>query len=238
MVKKTKEGFYQSTLLESIHGLRHGFSTRAFGDMRNRNSVQSFLTLVGLKNTYVYPQQTHGDGVITVINEKDMIPNVDGLVHQGNNPISLSVRVADCVPILATDLTRRIIGVAHAGWKGTQKNISLKLVHAMKKQGAKPRDIFVSVGPHIGICCYTVSEERASMFRNYSDDKAMVHIENEWHLDIGYVNNLQLLECGVTKNHIDTSPACTSCQVHEFFSFRKDTKESFGEMVGVIGFST
>jgi len=54
-------------------------------------------------------------------------------------------------------------------------------------------------------------------------------------LDIGYVNLLQLRKSGIPNTHIDARVMCTSCQHNLYYSFRKDTKETFGEMLGVIG---
>lgn len=236
MLQKTNRGYYQSTLLGDIPHLRHGFSTRGLGDMRNEGVKESFLTLVGVSKDCVYPQQVHGDGIALVKKEKESIAGVDGLVFVGDVGKALSVRSADCAPILAVDPVKNVLGVAHAGWKGTHKKISKKLIDTLKKQGSYPRDMYVSIGPHICKGCYTISKGRARLFSDYIDPKALSYVDGQWHLNIGYLNYLQLCDAGVPSNHIDISSLCTSCQHDDFFSYRKDTKESFGEMVGVISF--
>lgn len=242
MNQKQPNGFYQSTLLNKIPNLVHAFSSRRLNDMRDEKNRKSFLATLGLKRKIlVQPEQVHGGEVSTVSYARSdgIINDADGLVSKiGNSTLLLGVRTADCLPILAVDPIEKIIGVAHAGWRGTLAGISISLIDTFIKVGSKPKNIFVVIGPHIGMCCYDVPEERAKRFRSIfeNDPKAVSQIQDRWYIDIGYLNYKQLLVQGVTPEHIDASPTCTSCQHDEFFSYRKDTKETFGEMMGVIGF--
>ena len=106
----------------------------------------------------------------------------------------------------------------------------------MKKAGADEKNIFVSIGPHIGMCCYNVLPDRAEAFEKSfgTDEKIAAKIQGEWHLDIGYANLELLRKAGVPAKHIDAPVFCTSCQVDRFNSFRKDPKERFGVQLGVI----
>lgn len=188
-----------------------------------------------LNTDIAVPQQIHGTR-IAVVTKKDQgktIPGVDGLVSKD---IAIGVSFADCVPILAVDPQAKIIGTAHAGWKGTLGGIACELIAAMEKNGTDAKNIYISIGPHIGMCCYNVKENRATAFQNKfgNDEKIAARIDGEWHLDIGYVNYLELLRSGIAKEHIDAPPSCTSCQVAEFHSFRKDSKDTFGVQLGVI----
>jgi len=63
------------------------------------------------------------------------------------------------------------------------------------------------------------------------------YIEGAWRVDIGWANYRQLTDAGVKPEHIDAPPTCTFCQIDTYFSFRKDSKETFGEIMGVIGFA-
>lgn len=141
--------------------------------------------------------------------------------------VFVGVLVADCVPILMVDPKKRIVAAIHAGWRGTLGNIAASAVKIIGK------DIFVSIGPHIGPCCYTVPKDRADSF----NDTCTYFDGANWHLDLGCANRLQLTEAGVPAAHIDTPVVCTSCQSDIFYSYRKDTKEAFGEMLGFVGFS-
>jgi YfiH family protein len=212
--------------------------------MRNIVRRNNFISKLGIQTDHaVFPQQVHGSAVYCV-KAKDFgstIANNDGLVyknHGGKNAMILGVHTADCVPILAIDSKVNIIGTAHAGWKGTLGTIARELIIAMKKLGADVNNIYVSIGPHIGMCCYNIMDDRARVFQKQFgiNEKITGRIQGEWHLDIGYANYQTLLESGVAGDHIDASVTCTSCQVKEFYSYRKDTKETFGEQIGFIGF--
>lgn len=205
--------------------------------MREEHTRASFLETLHLDiHDLVRPQQIHGSAVHIVTDRKKReIPGVDGVVSRLPG-IVLGVLTADCVPILMRDRKKHVIGAVHAGWKGTLGNIAEVAVKAMEKCGSLSRDIEVSIGPHIGGCCYTVPDERAQQFHGaYGTDDRIAFLEQgTWHLDIGYVNWLQLRSTGVLSEHIKAPVVCTSCRSDIFYSYRKDTKESFGEMLNVI----
>lgn len=203
----------------------------------NKN-LNKFLSLFGQnKENLIMMEQVHGNR-IKLVNDKDkgkVLSGIDGMVC--NQPgITLGVKVADCLPILFYDKEKKVIGVAHAGWKGTLKRISQSMVKKMKLLGAKPENILVGIGPYIGSCCYTISNERADKFKKeFGNLKGMVIVNSEGiHLDLKAPTVVQLVKRGVRKN-IDLALACTACQNSEFFSFRRNRGKDFGEILGVIG---
>ena len=208
------------------------FSTRHDGDVRRKKM-----------DATIFAEQIHGN-TIARVTEKDKgktIPGADGLVYKQNGRISvhLAVRVADCVPIVAWDTDASVIGVAHAGWKGTLGHIAGNLISAMRKEGADPKKIHVSIGPHIGMCCYNVSAARAGTFlKEFGTDKAASFFENAWHVDIGWANYSELMRAGVLPENINAPIVCTSCQADRYFSYRKDTQDTFGEQMGTIWIET
>ncbi len=218
----------QSNLLTTL-GIVHGYSTK-------NESREKFLERLGIKNKdIVMGQQAHGTKIVEV-NDRDkgkILPGIDGLISRS---IPIGVTFADCVPILAVDPKARVIGCAHAGWKGTLAGIARELIISMKHTGASEMNIFVSIGPHIGMCCYNVLEDRARAFQKQFGDNEKIagKIQGEWHLDIGYANYTTLIDSGIKKDHIDAPPMCTSCQVAEFHSFRKDPRDKFGVQLGAI----
>lgn len=241
MLNVSPFGIYQSTLLLSVKEIVHGYSSRRLGDMRKREAREKFLSLLpGNPARVVFAEQVHGNTIqiISGIDGKKEIPQTDGLVSKRNGTLaSLAVRIADCVPILAVDQQALVIGAAHAGWKGTLGGIAIRLIETMKTSGADSKRILVSIGPHIGMCCYSVPEDRARTFTQvFHHDPAVVSSrEGHMYVDLGYANYLQLVKAGILPQHIDAAISCTSCQVDTFFSFRRDTKETFGKMLGVIG---
>src|SRR3990170_5958516 len=73
--------------------------------------------------------------------------------------IAIGVLTADCVPILLADPVKKIIGVVHAGWKGTAKGVVQKTVETMVKQfGSDKKALLAAIGPSIGSCCYKVDD--------------------------------------------------------------------------------
>ena len=90
-----------------------------------------------------------GDGLIT---------NVPGML--------LTVRTADCVPVLIADRKKRAVGAFHAGWRGTLARIVEKGVGEMRRQfGSDPADLVAAIGPCIHACCYEVSDDFPDKFR-------------------------------------------------------------------------
>ena len=60
-------------------------------------------------------------------------------------------------------------------------------------------------------------------------------INDAWHIDIGQANVRELQGAGILEENIDLFDLCTSCNSKSLFSYRKDSQESYGEMVGIIG---
>lgn len=80
--------------------------------------------------------------------------------------ILLSVRVADCLPVLIADKARRAVAAVHAGWRGGVQRIIEKSVGEMRRTfGCEPRDLVAALGPSIRACCYEVGEEVVDMYR-------------------------------------------------------------------------
>jgi len=232
------DGFgYQSTLLSAFHNVIHGFSVRSMGDMKDSTkNRESYSHALGILAPPVLAEQVHGNRICLIDEDlQNVVLGVDGLLSRG---IPIAVVAADCVPVLLVDSAFHICAVVHAGWQGTLGGIVTNAVDRMVECGASLDAIVACIGPHIGMCCYDVPEERASLFaKEYIDLPQVVSFfEGKWHLDIGCANYLQLVTSGILPDNIDAPPMCTSCQVNEFFSYRKDTKDTYGEIMGVIGF--
>ncbi|MBI5019641.1 peptidoglycan editing factor PgeF [Candidatus Gottesmanbacteria bacterium] len=232
-------GAYQSHLFTGIPGLVHGYSSRELGDARKPEYAKTFVKrITGKDAKMLRASQVHGASVALVgADSPEIIPEADGMVT-ADKSIVLEVHVADCVPLLLVDPVAKISAVAHAGWRGTFGRIARNTVDKMRDAGAVAENIRVSVGPHIGRCCYVVDEARAQSFLNeFGFDERIAGVsEGGWHLDLGFVNRNELLAAGITEEHIDAPVTCTSCQIDNFFSYRKDTKETFGEIIGIVGY--
>ena len=151
----------------------------------------------------------------------------DGLVTDRRG-ISLSVTVADCLPIYLYVEDADVYGIVHSGWKGT--GIVNVAVDRMCTLTDRPRCAFRAViGPGIGACCYAVEPSRAALF----PPSCSVQRNGRRFLDLKRVN-LELLEAsGIgSARVVDT---CTSCDLR-MHSYRREGARRFEKMAAVIGF--
>lgn len=125
--------------------------------------------------------------------------------------------------------------MAHAGWKGILLGVIPNVVEKMVNLGAKPADILVGIGPHIGGCCYTVLPDRVKLFQDkFGNLRGMIYRERgKLHLDLAIPTLFQLESLGLRRENLEVGLTCTSCQNKEFFSFRKEGKNN-ELMLGVI----
>src|SRR3990167_754108 len=141
LLKKTD--WYTFSNLENFKKLVVATSTQALGDMREpKNQARFFNKLTVVKPKVVRAQQIHGSHV-KIVSSRDggkRIEDCDGLVTKEKN-LYLMILVADCLPIVAFDPKEEIVGVAHAGWRGTLKGIAGNLIKTFVKIGAEPKDI-------------------------------------------------------------------------------------------------
>ncbi|MCL2433420.1 MAG: peptidoglycan editing factor PgeF [Clostridia bacterium] len=195
-------------------GLRHGFTTRAAGDMK---AAESRGRLGSDEHVWHKASQVHGVAVAvacenTVIGS-DNTPQADALITDKPGHV-LTVFVADCVPVILFDPVAKALAVVHAGWRGTAGGITAASVREIcKKYNAKPQNIIAAIGPSIGPCCYEVGPECAAQF-----PKACIN--DSMHLDLWLANKLNLLEAGVLQQNIHILQACTSCNPDKYFSHR------------------
>lgn len=83
--------------------------------------------------------------------------------------IVLALSFGDCPPILLYDPVQSVLGIAHAGWRGTARGVALATIEAMREQfDCLPRNIYACIGPSIGPCCYEVSEHVRQLFLGHA----------------------------------------------------------------------
>jgi len=138
------------------------------------------------------------------------------------------VQTADCVPILFA--APAAVGAAHAGWRGTAKNVAAAAVAALKDLGAEPRTLAAWLGPSIGPCCYEVGGDVAAQF---AGDFVRAGCGGGFRLDLRAVNVAQLVAAGVPRDAIAVHPACTKCGGEGFASWRRDGARA-GRMIALI----
>jgi len=179
---KSKLNILQTSHLQRLPWLVHGFSTRPGGHSRvyggealnlgftkqdskaavERNRA-TFLRRLGANGKHPGPlvtlRQVHSDVIHSLAALPDHQIVGDGLVT-ATPGLLLAVETADCLPVIVVDRKKRAVGVFHAGWRGTVKRIVEKGVGEMRRWfGSRPRDLEAAIGPGVHGCCYTVGEE-------------------------------------------------------------------------------
>ena len=152
--------------------------------------------------------------------------------------IPLSMRFADCVPLLFHDPVQGVIGMAHAGWRGTVQGVGAHTVRTMMESyGCKPHNIRAGIGPSIGPDHYQVGEEVVEAVQGYFGTvEGLVRrdpADGTAYLDLWQANRLDLERSGIELIElagIDTA-ACTD----EFFSHRAEKGRTgrFGAVIAL-----
>ncbi len=175
-------------------------------------------------------RQVHGDGIIEVDESwlgRQVVPEADGVVTGAKN-FPIAVRTADCLPIFIFDPRQECIGLVHAGWKGSRKEIVVKTIGKMTKLWqSRPEHLIVTVGPGIRSCCYEVGAEFREFF-----PRDIILRENRFFLDLVSINKNQLLSGGVRAENIFESSSCTCCD-RNFFSYRREGQQT-GRHISVM----
>ena len=137
----------------------------------------------------------------------------------------MTIRTADCLPILIADRRNRAVAAIHAGWRGVFAEIAAKTIETMHIQfGSNPEDLVVAIGPGIGACCFEVGPEVAVQFGRSGRTR----------IDLIETTCRQLGRNGIVTGQISASGHCTCCDDRLFESYRRD-RERAGRMIAVIG---
>jgi len=169
--------------------------------------------------------QVHGNRVAAV-GESDqgtVVPETDALITDQPGVI-LMLRFADCLSIFLYDREKQIVGLGHAGWRGTSTQVAAQMVSAMiEHYGTDPADVIAGLGPAIGPCCYVVGEEVIQAIKpTLHECRSAIRQgeDGEFYVDLWDANRQQLMNRGV--KDVEMAGVCTSCHAREFFSHRAD----------------
>lgn len=199
--------------------LEHGFGTR-LSEAWNRRSDWISLDQIH-SSTCLYADGTapgrigQGDALIT---------DIPGA--------ALSIRTADCIPILLVDPIRRAAAAVHVGWRGIVQGIATSAVAAMQARfGSSPELLEAALGPAVGPCCYLVGPEVAAKFQFWFPERN--DLNGPAFLDLQQAAHRQLIAAGLRPGRIFTARICTSCRPDLLHSYRRDGRLA-GRMVSGI----
>jgi YfiH family protein len=199
---------------------------------------QQLAEAVGVETRRVVRlKQVHGCRVAVI--DRELAANefeADAVATRARD-VLLTVRVADCVPVLIADPTTGAVAAVHAGWRGTRAGIVSRAVERLVEvYGSVPARLRVAIGPSIGPCCYEVGGEVRDAFRasGWGDDVLAGWFAGPAdHLDLWRANREQLAAAGVADSSIALSSLCTACHAGWLESYRRDA-EAAGRMVAFI----
>ena len=183
---------YGSSLLSAIPGLRHAFFTREGGvsdgiyaglnggigsndDPANvRENRRRMADQMGVApEHFLSVHQIHSPDVVVATGPwpGQVRPRADAIITCTEG-IAIGVTTADCGPILFADPSARVIGAAHAGWKGALTGVLESTIEAMVKLGADRGSMVVAIGPLIRQNSYEVGSEFVERFLAADADNA------------------------------------------------------------------
>jgi len=204
-------------------------------DLLDPKKISPLVECFPAFNKGVFPEQIHGSKVKFLCKEdlqKDsalqLIPKADGLLTSMPK-VTLAILTADCLPIFFLVPDPLMIGIVHAGWRGTAATIARSAVHQLRHVSRQSSKTFlVAFGPCIKGCCYQVGMEVEKLFGD-----TIVERDRSFYLDLVKENRQQLEKTGIREEHMGENPPCTSCHLEKFYSYRRE-KEKAGRMVSWI----
>ena len=246
--------FFQFNTLQAKHAIftRHGgLSPEPWHSLNVGGTVGDDLTRVranrnmSLKVMGCAPEsvfdvwQVHGADVVCATAPRPDTESVRqaDIILTDKPELTLYMRFADCVPILFHDPRKGVVGVAHAGWVGTLRDVATAAINAMTKQyGSNPADVIAGIGPSIGPDHYEVgSDVILQVMQKFGDDSEQLLKSNNGkiHFDLWKTNRILLEKAGVEK--IEVAEICTACNTNDWFSHRAEKGRTgrFGALISL-----
>lgn len=159
------------------------------------------------------------------------------IILTDTSDVTLFMRFADCVPLMLHDPRTGVIGVAHAGWMGTLRDVAASTVNAMKKNyGTNPADVIVGIGPSIGPDHYEIGADVIlQVMQKFGDDSERVlkSHNGKIHFNLWEANRMLLERAGV--GQIEVSGICTACNTQDWYSHRAEKGRTgrFGALISL-----
>ncbi len=248
--------YYRSPLLQRI-GVRHAFSTRIGGvsqapfDSLNLGNPQGDVrdltanidtnyrllqSAIGCQEcTRRAVDQVHGACSLDADSpEFENGQSADAMVCSNPHTV-LSIRTADCVPILLASEDGRFVAAVHAGWRGVVAQVAIVAARMLAAKSNCPIDrLIAAIGPCIGKDAFEVGPEVLDEFARQFDDRCIVRERTgKGRIDLQHASVLQLGDIGFSFDRIDPTDRCTFTHAEEFFSHRRD-KGITGRMAALI----
>jgi YfiH family protein len=233
----------QAASLSALAGIRHAFFTRAGGVSggvyatlnggtgshdepanvaENRARMASSLGVAA--DRFLTAYQTHSPDVVIVDQPwaAQARPRADAIVTRTPG-LAIAVSTADCGPVLLADAEARVIGAAHAGWRGAAAGVLEATIIAMERCGAERTRIVAALGPMIRQDNYEVGPEFVARFQAQGSGRFFRPAARADHalFDLPGFIAARLAAAGIGR--VEDVGLCTYADAERFFSYRRST---------------
>lgn len=208
-------------------GLYNSLNCSAFvGD--NEENVSTNLSIVsdklGAKKLFTL-KQVHGSTCVIADENTENHLEADAIVTK-SSLVAIGVLTADCAPILFVDEETKIIGAAHAGWKGAMRGVIQSTLATMTQIGANLDTIKAAIGPCISKESYEVGDDFKREFKGSGSCFSLIKMR--LHFDLSKYCKEILMQSGVNEKHIDLIGVDTFTNHDQYFSYRYANQNSNG----------
>ena len=210
-------------------GFSAGIITR--GPWKSREDPYILLNerLAGKGAEVLNPRQVHGSSIVRAEDLADEAKSAaDGVLSIAGRHC-LSVRTADCLPLLFAEKNSGLFGAVHIGWRGLVGGIIENLYYAVKNLDISFNRLYISLGPCIGDCCFEAGGDVAIFFE---DGRVRMEVDKHF-LDLRGAVKERLLQFGADEKNIFCENECTSCRSDRYYSFRRDHEAPY-QMISFI----
>jgi YfiH family protein len=249
----------QAPLLSALPGIRHAFFTRAGGVSEGiyesmngglgsedqpakvaENRARMAAALGVKPENFLSVYQIHSPNVVVADAPWPTAerPRADAIVTRTPG-LAVGIGTADCGPVLFADAQARVVGAAHAGWRGAFTGVLEATIAEMEKLGAKRERIAAAAGPMISQRNYEVGQDLIDRFLQADKDNARYFAEasrpGHAMFDLPRYVVDRLKRAGVTQ--VEDLGCCTYADPAQFYSYRRSThrkEPDYGRHINAI----
>ncbi|NIZ08534.1 peptidoglycan editing factor PgeF [Pseudooceanicola sp. HF7] len=220
-----------------FHGLNCGPGSSDQAEIVSINRARVAEAMDVAPASLVQVRQVHSSRALPVRDAFDIAPEADAMAT-ATPGLALAVLTADCQPVLFADPKARVVGAAHAGWRGARDGVLEATLDAMEELGARRQDVKAVIGPTISQRAYEVGPEFLDDFLAEDPDNSRFFANgngDRLHFDLPSYGLHRLRSAGVAS--ANWTGHCTYSDPARFFSYRRATHEGeadYGRLISVI----
>ena len=235
-------------VFSSFPELQYGLSEKSDGSMRfvdnpKKDAVvgdnrRRFYEKYGINESKVFTPRFVHSGRAELVGKDNLNDRIeaDGFLNAVPG-IVLTITVADCFPLYFYDPVKRVVSLAHAGWRGVVKNIVGNTIQRFKEAfGSNPNDILLAIGPGIQKCHFTVKSDVIDSFRDFPHfqkyERFVAGGADLYNVGLEGIIKEQAKNVGVNK--IESLSECTYCLSDRYFSYRRDKSDPLETMLAYL----